>query len=115
MLGAWPDVTDIDLSSFWAKGQTRSAEYEDALRGLLPRYNAGADGFLDYRPDYVVTPFKPCAVTAAISDDIEAINVAIRRDAHAFEFTAQRNPTTESIRTYLRAKLNNYVEVTQEQ
>jgi hypothetical protein len=115
LLRAWPSVEDVSLATFWAKGQARSGDYEAALASILAGYNTQAEGFLEYRPDHIITPFRSCAVTSAISDDIEAINVAIRRDAHTFEFTAQQNPTTETIRAYLRSKLVNYVMITQEQ
>jgi hypothetical protein len=111
----WPSLDDVNISSFWQRGQSRALEYEDALRGLMPGYNTGGSGFLGYRPDCIVSPFKPCAVTGAISDDADAINIAIRRDAHTFEVTAQQRPTAQSVRHYLSTKLRNYVTLTQEQ
>lgn len=114
-LTAWPNVDDVDLAPFWEKGQGRSSDYESILRELISDYNVTAQGFLSYRPDFTVSPFRPCAVTSAKSNHIDDINAAIRRDAHTFEFTAQRRPTIDTIRTYMRGKLENYVLVTQEQ
>lgn len=111
----WPATGDVNLATFWNKGQARSNDYEEVLRAFLTGYDRGGVGFLGYRPDYCVSKFKPCAVTAAISDEINAINVAIKRDAHMFEFTAQRTPSAESIRSYLNGKLVNYLNITQEQ
>ncbi|MFC5175650.1 hypothetical protein [Nocardioides taihuensis] len=113
-LEAWPHSIR-DLTPFWGAGQPRAATYEAALKKLLPGYDTKADGFLGVRPDFVVSPFKPCSVTAAVNDTNEAIRRAIRREAHVFEFTALAQPTAAGIRTYLRDKLPNYVQVTQEQ
>lgn len=115
MIERWPDTTHLDLSTFWAKGQARAADYEAVLQDLLPGYNKTAKAMLSYRPDFIVEPFTPCAVTAAISAEIEAIHAAIQRRAHVFEFTAQRTPSEGSIRDYLADKLRNYVQITQEQ
>jgi len=115
LIDSWPDTSTLNLTAFWDKGQARSADYEAILRDLLPGYNCTAKGMLNYRPDYIVEPFAPCAVTAAISGEIEAIHLAIQRRAHVFEFTAQRTPTEATIRSYLADKLPNYVQITQEQ
>ena len=114
MVTGWPDVSDVDLQSFWSAGQGRAAVYEAVLRTILPGYNIGGMGFTRFRPDHIVEGFKPCAVSSAISDDVGAINIAIRREAHALEFTAQVSPTLQSLKTYLATKLPNYVELTQE-
>ncbi len=110
----WP-ASARDLSPFWGAGQPRAGVYETALKELLPGYDTRADGFLGVRPDSVVSPFKPCSVTSAVNDTNEAIRRAIRREAHVFEFTALAQPTAAGIRTYLKDKLPNYVQVTQEQ
>ena len=115
LIDAWPDTSTVDLDAFWAQGQTRSGSYEAALSRVLPGYNTTASGFMTYRPDYVVTDFKPCSILEAASDDIAAINAAIRRDAHVLEFTAQSAMTPDTVRAYLASKLSNYVHVTQEQ
>lgn len=112
---AWPDTAGLDTSTFWAKGQTRANDYESILRKLLPGYDTTAKGMLAYRPDYIIEPFIPCAVTSAISSDIDAIHAAIQRRAHLFEFTAQHAPSKNSIRDYLQQKLQNYATITQEQ
>jgi hypothetical protein len=110
----WP-VSTADLEQFWAQGLTRSRVYESALSTVLPGYNTAAEGFLTYRPDLVVAPFRPCSIVAAIADDPAAINAAIRRDAHVFEFTATNAYTPATIRSYMAEKFSNYVQVMQEQ
>ena len=110
----WPS-SDVAVEPFWEQGIIRARTYEAALKELLPGYNLSGEGFLTYRPDYVVSPFRPCSVVEAISDDTEAITSAIRRDAHVFEFTAVNAYSAATIRSYLTSKLPNYVEVTQEQ
>jgi hypothetical protein len=111
----WPDTNRVDDEAFWKGRQGRSEEYEAALRRLLPGYDRGGDGFLHYRPDYIVNGFRPAAVTAALSDDISAINAALKRDAHVLEFTAIGDLGADRIHEYLSGKLRNYLEITQEQ
>jgi hypothetical protein len=115
LVDAWPDTSAVDLAAFWAKGQARWADYEGRLQALLSGYNTGGEGFLGYRPDFVVTPFRPCSILEATSDDTAAINVAIRRDAHGYEFVALADPTVEAARAYLAEKLPNCVEIVREQ
>lgn len=110
----WPQSPQ-DINDFWNAGQVRSSKYEKALRTVLPGYDSGGQGFLNYRPDFTVSPFTPCAVSNAISNTNDAIRKAIRRDAHVFEFTALAEPSLTGIKTYLNQKLGNYVRVTQEQ
>lgn len=114
-IDSWPDTAQIDLDDFWGKGQTRSGDYEDSLRKVLPGYDTGSAGFLGHRPDYVVTPFQPCSILGATSEETQAINAAIRRTAHVFEFTASNELSTERIASYLGKKMSAYVNVTQEQ
>jgi hypothetical protein len=114
LIDAWPS-SDRDLAPFWGAGQPRAGQYENALKQVLPGYDSRTEGFLTYRPDYVVSPFRPCAVADAVTDTNEAIRAAIRRQAHVFEFTALAQPSVTGIRTYLRDKLANYVHLTQEQ
>lgn len=114
LIEAWP-AGPSDLSAFWAGGQGRAHIYETALRAVLPGYDTGGDGFLSYRPDFVVNPFKPCSIVTALSEEQMAINAAIRRDAHVFEFTALKTYSSDAVRGYIAGKFANYVEVTQEQ
>jgi hypothetical protein len=115
MVHAWPS-SSRNLSSFWGAGQPRANAYETSLRRVLPGYDSHqGEGFLNVRPDFVVSPFRPCAVTSAVDDSNAAIRRSIRRDAHVFEFTALAQPSVTGIRTYLRGKLPNYVRLTQEQ
>ncbi len=107
-------ASDFDLTSFWGHGEPRSADYESGLRIVLPGYNTSSEGFLTYRPDYVVHPFRPCSVSNAVNDTNEAIRSAIKRQGHVFEFTAIARPSVAGIQTYLRKKLPNYVQITQE-
>ncbi len=94
---------------------TRAATYEKALRELWPGYDSSSAGFLNYRPDYVVDPYRPCSVVSAVADEPGAITAAIRRDAHVFEFTATNAYSPETVKAYMASKLRNYVLVTQEQ
>lgn len=110
----WPS-SSRDLTSFWGAGQPRAGQYEGALKKLLPGYDSRFDGFLNYRPDYVISPFRPCAVADAVSSTNDAIRAAIRRQAHVFEFTALAQPSVAGVKNYLRDKLTNYVHLTQEQ
>lgn len=75
MVDAWP-TSARDLSPFWGAGQPRAGAYETALKELLPGYDTRADGFLVVRPDFVVSPFKPCSVTSAVNDTNEARGLA---------------------------------------
>jgi hypothetical protein len=116
MVDAWPDNSSVDITtSFWRLGQRRSTAYEPVLTRLLPGYNKVQDGFLSYRPDYVAAPYIPCSILAAGTANIEKINEAIYRDAHALEFTAMEQFSVANVRTYLQTKLKNYVEVVREQ
>lgn len=115
IVDAWPDTSAIDARAFWALGQRRSGTYEPLLASLLGQFDVGGNGFLSYRPDYIVTPFTPCSVLSAGAETADAINRAIRRDAHVFEFTAIDALSVGAIRTYLTQKLPNYVEITREQ
>lgn len=104
-----------DSAPFWSAGQFRSTQYEPALRILLPGYNTTGTGFLTHRPDYVETDFTPASLVNSLSDKPKAIRLAIKRNAHAFEFTAINSADAANIRSYLAGKLSVYVKVTQEQ
>jgi hypothetical protein len=112
LIEQWPDVQDEDLSDFWSRGQTRSLVYEPALKSLFPSYNTGSPGFLDYRPDLIVSDFVPCSILAATSRT--AIPDAIQRNGHVVEFTATRSASADAISGYLDPKLLNYVRITSE-
>lgn len=113
-INAWVP-SNRNLTSFWAAGQNRSTLYEPALGGLLPGYNTSGTGFLNHRPDYVVEDFTPASLMDSLSDEPKAIRVAIKRNAHAFEFTAINSSDVENVRSYLAGKLPVYIKVTQEQ
>lgn len=104
-----------DVSAFWNAGQGRSVRYESALSSVLAGYNTSSLGFLSYRPDYVVSPFSPAAVSDAPDGTNDAIRAAIQRTAHVFEFTAINVADPRLISNYLGEKLPNYVQVVQEQ
>lgn len=114
-IDTWPVSAVVDTGTFWNAQQARSEQYEAALRACLENYNRVGEGFLAYRPDYVVKPFRPCSILGAAGNNPQQINAAIRRNAHVLEFTAQRTPSGVSLQAYLSTKLPNYVEVTQEQ
>ena len=111
----WPDVSIVSIVDFWVSNQNRSTIYEPCLAKMLAGYNSGAKGFLNARPDYVVRPFVPCSVLTAQEGEVEKINASIKRNAHVFEFTATKIPSIENLAKYLRGKLPNYVQLTQEQ
>jgi hypothetical protein len=112
----WPDTSSMNIdAAFWALGQRRSVAYEPKLTNLLPGYNQTQQGFLSYRPDFIVSPYKPCSILAAGSDDIDRINAIIKRQAHVFEFTAMDQFTLGNVQSYLKQKLPNYVEIVREQ
>jgi hypothetical protein len=115
LVDAWSAPATSSTASFWAMGARRSAQYEVILERLLGAYNVGGGGFLSYRPDVVVEPFAPCSILSAASPAIDDINNAIKRLAHVFEFTAMETLSVDGVRTYLKQKLPNYVEVTREQ
>lgn len=114
-VNGWPDVSGVDTTAFWSMGQRRSVHYEVVLSNILPGYNTAGNGFLQYRPDLIISPFHPCSILSARSEDISDINAAIYRDAHVFEFTALSELTVSSVQTYLGQKLPNYVSTTREQ
>lgn len=115
-LGGLPTTWDTDsIGAFWAKGQARSQDYEGALRALYPMYDQGADGFLAYRPDLVLSPYRVCSVLDAVAPSRDAVNHAIKRQAHVFEFTAIENLSGGAIIDYLKGKLSNYVQVLEQQ
>lgn len=114
LIDAWP-TADVNLDPFWDIGQVRSRVYESGLTQILPSYNTRSGGFMRYRPDFVAAPYKPCSILASTNDTRQAINAAIRRSAHAFEFTANRQYSAATVKAYLTSKLPNYVEITREQ
>jgi hypothetical protein len=115
ILAAWPPMSGLSADTFWSQGQTRSVIYEPVLAKVLTTYNVGTTGSLGFRPDFVDTPFTPCSILSAQSNAQADVNSAIRRNANLFEFTAAAALRTASIQEYLRAKLENYVFITQEQ
>jgi hypothetical protein len=116
LAGSLPEYWDsAAIDAFWRKGQVRSHEYEAALKSIRPTYNTSDVGFLGYRPDLIINPYKVCSVISAMSDTREAINEAIRRDAHVFEFTAIRAISDDAILKYLLAKIPNYVDILERQ
>ena len=115
MIDTWPADRTVDVGDFWSRGQSRSGLYESRLSSLLEEYNRGSEGFLTYRPDVVVVPFRPCSILQSESDAVDAMNGAIQRNAHVFEFAAIQSASQASIKMYLKGKLPNYVSITQEQ
>ncbi len=115
MIDSWQDDMTVNANDFWKMGQVRSTVYEKRLSDILPDYNKNADGFLSYRPDLTIIPFQPCSILKSGSPDQVAINTAIRRDAHVFEFCALNSVDGNAIQNYLSKKLPNYVAITQEQ
>lgn len=110
-----PAVDDDEMASFWSKGQIRSHEYEKALRSLYPRYNRGGPGFLTYRPDLIVTPYKVCSVLDTEGDDKTSANDTIKRSAHVLEFTCIRDLNSDHFLSYVQRKLLNYLDLLEQQ
>lgn len=116
LVNATPATWDkAAIESFWSKGQIRSHDYEAALKSIYPTYNSTDTGFLSYRPDLVIEPYSVCSVLNAISDSREAINEAIKRKTHVFEFTAMRQYSSDNVIKYLGAKARNYVDLLEQQ
>lgn len=115
LLKKWPDVSSVDMTRFWSMGQTRSSEYETALKRILPGYDRVSVGFIECRPDLVVEKYSPCRVLSAGEPDTNKITQAIKREAHVFEFTAASEISADALSLYLKGKLGNYVRTTQEQ
>lgn len=115
MVDSWPETRSKDLSEFWAANMVRAESYERYMKELLEAYDVGREGFLSYRPDWIVTDFSPCRILDAGESRVEEINRVIARHAHVFEFTAQKLPTVATVKGYLQGKLRNYVEITREQ
>lgn len=113
-VASWATPT-LDLADFWSKGQARSIDYEPKLRYILGDYNKGSEGFLGYRPDCIIKPYRPCSILTASDDDESSINEAIIRDCHVLEFCAFKHLTKQSVQNYLSNKIANYIEITQEQ
>jgi hypothetical protein len=105
----------IPLEQFWAAGQPRSSQYEQALREIFPGYNTNSTGFLSYRPDLVIEPYNVCELSLSPNDNDSSINLAIKRKSLVCEFTASKDLTLPSLQTYLNRKLSNYVEILEEQ
>ena len=105
-----------DNSAFWAKGSVRNHDYEARLKQFFPSYNTKSGGFMSARPDLVLSDYRPCSVLAATTDGLDAINIAIRREGNAVEFTAIKDFTFTKLVSYLREqKIGNYISATQEQ
>jgi hypothetical protein len=118
LANSWPAQSEDAVASaadFWRRDQARSTIYEPKLKTLLTSYDVKTPGFLDARPDWVIEDYAPCSVLSAAKLQRTELNQAIRREAHAVEFTAQKSPTVASITAYLESKLPNYVAATQNQ
>lgn len=96
---------------FWSLGQVRSHEYEKRLKVAYPKYNTATEGFLTYRPDLTVNDYVPCSLLLSEDESDSNINSAIRRTTIACEFTAIKDLTVDNVATYVRGKLQNYIEI----
>lgn len=115
LVASWPDCSDIDMDGYWTKKQQRASDYEGVLRAELPGYDTSPAGFIEQRPDYVVSPYVPCAILASPAPHVEQINQAIKRQASVFEFTSTRTFSCDYVRKYLTDKLTKYVHTMREQ
>jgi len=104
-----------DNTAFWSAGQVRSHDYERSLKAIYNSYNTSSQGFLQYRPDLIIEPYSPCAISSSPSSEDSAINDTIRRSAVVCEFTASKDFNITAIQTYMARKITNYIEVLQEQ
>lgn len=96
------------IRQFRDAGQRRAATYEPILAMRLGSYNRSLKVFSRVKPDYIVSEYHPCAVTAARSDGDEDISDAIRRGCHTIEFTAFLGPGMAGIEEYLMDKVERY-------
>lgn len=114
-LGVCSDISTDRMGEFWAAGQSRAQQYEGSLKEIFPNYNTNSDGFLTYRPDLVLEPYRKCELSISEDDADASINQAIRREAIACEFTSLKDFSMAGIQGYMNRKIMNYVEILQEQ
>lgn len=97
---------------FRQMGQGRSRDYEPAIARRLDRpLSHGLRVHGGVRPDAILEEYEPCAVTRATSDDLKAIEIAIRRGCHVVELTAHLSPDLRGLEAYLRGKVAVYAEL----
>jgi hypothetical protein len=98
------------IEQFNSLGQRRSSIYEpvlaDRARLLGKSYGIAFQTASEVRPDIIVNPYKPCAVTSAL--DESSINPAIRRLCHTLEFTSFLGPQLKGMEQYILEKSNRY-------
>jgi hypothetical protein len=115
LLAVCSEVATDTLGEFWAAGQSRAPQYEGALKELFPNYNTNSNGFLTYRPDLVLEPYRKCELSLSEDEEDASINQAIRREAIACEFTSLKDFNLAGVQTYMNRKITNYIEILQEQ
>jgi GTPase SAR1 family protein len=104
-----------DQANWWQNfqnlGQRRSVLYEPqlAIRTKLAGFSYGVavPGVPKVRPDIIVSPYEPCAVTNAPDEG----KITIRRDCHTVEFTAFLGAKLDALQKYILEKAVNYAEV----
>lgn len=89
-------------------GQRRSSLYEPAIAGRLGGYSRGFVAFPAVKPDFIVSEYKPCAVTTAPSRSNGDITEAIRRSCHVIELTAHLRDDMSGLKDYLLDKVGRY-------
>lgn len=98
-------------NTFQSLGQRRSQYYEPQLairtKAAGFQYGVGVPGVSKVRPDIIVSPYEPCAVTNAPDEG----KISIRRDCHTVEFTAFLGPKLDTLQRYILEKAVNYAEL----
>lgn len=94
---------------FRDSGRSRSLGYEATIAARFDmQISCGLIALPTVRPDIKLAEYEPCAVTRATSDDVKAIETAIRRACHVIEFTAYLQPDMRRLDDYLRDKVDVY-------
>lgn len=109
---ACPDfIADVDVKGFWRKGAVRSNQYEGVLKTKYIGYNKAFCTGFSKRPDILLSPYIPCSVLTANSNEVARINQTISRSCHAVELTTINNATSKEVIRYLSTKLPNYIDL----
>jgi hypothetical protein len=94
---------------FRGSGRNRSIESEPTIAARFDmQMSRGLVALPTVKPDIKLAEYEPCAVTRATSDDVKAIESAIRRACHVIEFTAYLQPDMRGLDNYLRDKVDVY-------
>lgn len=111
-----PELSTPDAQQWWDRFvqlvQRRSTLYEPSLAERATwagkAYGVAFQNLTvpEVRPDLIVAPYIPCAVTSAV--DATGINTAIRRSCHTLEFTAFLGHQLKGLEEYILEKATRY-------